>query len=367
MAVGETAGRLASAREGQQWLGSLLYRSEATRPPDEAALDALLLQARARNRALGVTGMLLFDGRQFLQLLEGPPDAVEAVWKSIRQDPRHHDIRILGQTVLPARLCAGWDMQFFAHAAGPFHDRLARGFGRAELGAEAAQAACLARDGAPERIAASLADLVARGHARAALVAHVLEPAARLLGDAWLRDEIGEFDLALALGMLQQAAHALYHAAVPLRRPAQAHHRVLLATAPGETHLTGLCFLARLFDEAGWETDVAFPVRNSELVAGLLAARPDAVDIALSDALPRAEALQSLRETVRCCREAWPDDSLVISVGGRLFAERRASAEDCGADHGRTSVLETPEVLARLVERHRLTCACGSLPRPLRH
>ncbi len=359
MTVSQTAERVVDPRDRATWLGSLLYRSEASSPPDREGLEALLAQARARNRALGVTGMLLFDGRRYLQLLEGPPDSVEAVWQSIRQDPRHQAIEVLGQSILPARLCAGWDMQFFADGA-DFRDRLARGFGRAGFDPEVAEAARLARAGEPERIAARLTALVARGHGRAVVVAHVLEPAARRLGDAWLRDEIGEFDLALALGMLQEAAHTLYLGAGGAGLAVAGQHRVLLATAPGEPHLTGPCFLARLFDEAGWETGLAFPASDQELVAELMSARPDAVDIALSDALPRAHALEALRETVRCCRAAWPDDGLVISVGGRLFAERRATAEDCGADHGRTSVLDAPETLARLIAEHALTCACGA-------
>jgi hypothetical protein len=53
-------------------LATLIYRSRLNYALDPSQLAGLVQQASLRNTALQVTGVLLFDGRQFLQVLEGP-------------------------------------------------------------------------------------------------------------------------------------------------------------------------------------------------------------------------------------------------------------------------------------------------------
>ncbi|WP_416172634.1 BLUF domain-containing protein [Achromobacter dolens] len=52
-------------------LSTLIYRSRVCEPLDADALGVLVRKARARNASLNVTGILLFDGVHFVQLLEG--------------------------------------------------------------------------------------------------------------------------------------------------------------------------------------------------------------------------------------------------------------------------------------------------------
>lgn len=39
-----------------------------------------------------VTGILLFNGSYFFQLLEGPEEQVKMIYRAICQDPRHYNI-----------------------------------------------------------------------------------------------------------------------------------------------------------------------------------------------------------------------------------------------------------------------------------
>lgn len=55
--------------------------------PDTAGIVA---SARRRNAEHRLTSMLFFDGRRFLQALEGEAKAVEATFARIAADPRHH-------------------------------------------------------------------------------------------------------------------------------------------------------------------------------------------------------------------------------------------------------------------------------------
>ncbi len=90
----------------------LIYVSASVEYLDEAALEALLTQARANNARLGITGLLLYGEGTFLQLLEGPRDAVAALYATIRDDPRHVRCLVLDEEDHVERLFGDWRMAF---------------------------------------------------------------------------------------------------------------------------------------------------------------------------------------------------------------------------------------------------------------
>jgi hypothetical protein len=90
----------------------LIYVSSAIEYFDEAALMDLLAQARANNARLGITGLLLYGEGAFLQLLEGPRDAVEALYATIREDSRHTLCMVLDEDAHVPRLFGDWRMAF---------------------------------------------------------------------------------------------------------------------------------------------------------------------------------------------------------------------------------------------------------------
>lgn len=331
------------------WMASLTYRSEAATAPSPSELQSLIAEARGRNRSFGITGMLLYDGGRFLQTLEGPPAAVERLWSSIRRDPRHGQIEILSQHIVPSRLFSGWDMRLYDRRGGKVP---AVSKAPIALAGHVPAIARFALDGDDGKLNALIADLVAQGWVSDALVKHLLEPTARALGDAWLADDCCEVELTIALSMLQLAGHAVHSRPSP-ESIRQSRYSILLVTAPGEPHMLGASLLGDVFGNAGWSVDIAFPDSNEQLTNQLQSQRPDAVDIALSDALPRHHALVRLRETVEKCRTASPDEVLVISVGGRMFAEATATARSVGADHARLSAAGTSVPLAKLIEQRR--------------
>jgi Sensors of blue-light using FAD len=85
-------------------LSSLVYESRAVAPLSDAELQRLLHAAQARNRGEGVTGLLIYDQGRFLQWLEGPTEALERVWGSVRQDPRHTEVTMVKQCTTPVRV-----------------------------------------------------------------------------------------------------------------------------------------------------------------------------------------------------------------------------------------------------------------------
>lgn len=335
------------------WVASITYRSEAASLPSPVELQRLVEKSRVRNRSVGVTGMLLCDGGRFLQTLEGPPEALDQVWSSIRQDSRHRSIDVLSQHIVPQRLFSGWDMQFYSRGGDRPKSSQARPNTALALTDDVPLIAKFALAGDDSRLNARIADLVAQGWVGDALVKHLLEPSARVLGDAWLADECSELDLTIGLSMLQLAGHVVNS------RPTadcirKSRFSILLVSAPGEPHMLGPSLLGDMFNNAGWTVDMAFPDSNEQLATRLRAQRPDAVDIALSDALPRHHAVAALRATIETSRSASPDDMMVVSVGGRLFAEAASTALAVGADHARASAAGTSVRLAQLIEERRL-------------
>ena len=70
----------------------IVYSSTATAPTDDDTQIDILRQSRANNGLNGISGILLSDGRRFLQVLEGTPEAIEHVFARISADPRHAEV-----------------------------------------------------------------------------------------------------------------------------------------------------------------------------------------------------------------------------------------------------------------------------------
>jgi hypothetical protein len=91
----------------------ILYLSTANQPFSTDDLANLLQNARARNNASEVTGMLVHSEGDFLQVLEGEPGNVIQVYDRICADPRHRDISVLQRGLgYGGRLFPSWSMGF---------------------------------------------------------------------------------------------------------------------------------------------------------------------------------------------------------------------------------------------------------------
>ena len=90
----------------------LMYVSSAAWKLANDELSAILDISRANNRRYGVTGLLLYLDGGFLQVLEGPKDAVTTLFRQISRDRRHIGVRTLVERHVPERLFAGWSMGF---------------------------------------------------------------------------------------------------------------------------------------------------------------------------------------------------------------------------------------------------------------
>lgn len=90
----------------------IVYLSHATRPLQPAELETLLARARRKNAALGITGMLIHRGGNFIQYIEGEEAAVRGLYAEIRADPRHAGTTVLSEGPLVRRQFSDWAMNF---------------------------------------------------------------------------------------------------------------------------------------------------------------------------------------------------------------------------------------------------------------
>ncbi len=91
----------------------LLYRSRLKSGRVDSPLAMLrdiVKTSVANNARQDITGYLLFDGDHFLQILEGPDQAVRETYERIVKDPRHRDVEIMSESTVPERAFGAWAM-----------------------------------------------------------------------------------------------------------------------------------------------------------------------------------------------------------------------------------------------------------------
>jgi len=70
----------------------------------------ILVMSRRNNARDQITGVLYSDGLRFLQVLEGPEEAVEQAFKRITRDTRHRAIVVLSRRTTHRREFGDWQM-----------------------------------------------------------------------------------------------------------------------------------------------------------------------------------------------------------------------------------------------------------------
>jgi hypothetical protein len=98
-------------------LYSLVYMSKSAIRFTQRELTDLLTQSRKDNRALQITGLLLYADGNFMQLLEGARKDVEALITRIKRDVRHRDVQVLEEGPITSRHFSEWSMAFLDFAS----------------------------------------------------------------------------------------------------------------------------------------------------------------------------------------------------------------------------------------------------------
>lgn len=95
----------------------LIYVSSASHLLSQEELLSILESSVRHNKPQEVTGMLLYAGGSFMQVLEGPEEAVQETMRRIRADARHKDVSVLYYDPVEKRDFDTWSMGFYALTA----------------------------------------------------------------------------------------------------------------------------------------------------------------------------------------------------------------------------------------------------------
>ena len=104
-------------------LTSVTYTSLARLDLEASDLEDIHRTAREQNALDGVTGLLVFNGTHFLQIIEGAEEAIAELVAKLRRDPRHTGFEIRDQRKVETRSFPDWSMELVRVRAGYFEAR----------------------------------------------------------------------------------------------------------------------------------------------------------------------------------------------------------------------------------------------------
>lgn len=92
-------------------LKSLTYTSLARLDLEASDIEAIHHTALELNALDGITGLLIFNGTHFLQIIEGAPNAIDDLVERLRRDPRHSGLEIRDVRPVGDRSFPDWTME----------------------------------------------------------------------------------------------------------------------------------------------------------------------------------------------------------------------------------------------------------------
>ncbi len=78
----------------------------------ENEIYQLVENAQKKNLVLDITGILIYNKHEFIQLLGGDEAAVKELYEEIRLDDRHYNVSIFYEGAIEHRGFDGWSMAF---------------------------------------------------------------------------------------------------------------------------------------------------------------------------------------------------------------------------------------------------------------
>ncbi|MEO8175273.1 MAG: BLUF domain-containing protein [Sphingomicrobium sp.] len=92
-------------------LKSLTYTSFARLDLTADDLAAIHRTAVQLNALEGVTGLLIYNGTNFLQIIEGAQSAVDDLLERLRRDPRHSGLEVRDERAIEQLAFPEWSME----------------------------------------------------------------------------------------------------------------------------------------------------------------------------------------------------------------------------------------------------------------
>ena len=174
---------------------------------------------------------------------------------------------------------------------------------------------------------------------------HLFAPAARHLGDCWLRDEISFVDVQLGLCEL----HQIVCDCGPVgfrRKPGGEARSILLGVAPGEQHTFGITLAAEFFRRNGWQVSNLSGLEPEFIVERVASTHYTAAGFSLFG----ETCLDGLVSIIAEVRRRTCNPDLMILVGGDYFARHPDMVATVGADLSGSDAHRAVELAERALD-----------------
>lgn len=87
------------------------YTSKAAPEIGSEDIFQIVETSARKNPQRDISGFLVYDGGEFLQVVEGPEEELDRLLGELGRDTRHHSIEIIERKPIEERSFAGWTMK----------------------------------------------------------------------------------------------------------------------------------------------------------------------------------------------------------------------------------------------------------------
>lgn len=91
----------------------LIYKSDVLEILTHEQVRTIESDAAVNNDKVGITGVLYYNRRNFIQVLEGSREAVNRTFQRISRDSRHQKVEILEFKEISERAFYQWNMRYY--------------------------------------------------------------------------------------------------------------------------------------------------------------------------------------------------------------------------------------------------------------
>jgi len=103
-------------------LQELIYTSVSSAQSEKDEVSNILAVSEKNNAVSAITGLLMFDGHRYIQILEGEAESVNHLYDVISKDSRHQELELLHVGGISARSFENWRMAYEALPPGLLAD-----------------------------------------------------------------------------------------------------------------------------------------------------------------------------------------------------------------------------------------------------
>jgi len=102
----------------------LVYQSVSVANMTAGELTRMVTAARKFNETQNISGVLIFDGEKFLQILEGEKSCIEEVYGKIKNDKRHKNVNTMWRGKISTRTFGCWSLALLHADDKPLIDKI---------------------------------------------------------------------------------------------------------------------------------------------------------------------------------------------------------------------------------------------------